>query len=285
MNSFYSLIKISTNPTSGDQITVGLLLKTENRFFLKFSDRRIAVSLRLRDEEDRFFSFFKNQLENRISEFNSNSSKIKSELFPPQSFLTSDFFSHLKKSSNNLIQFSEPSIVSGDFSEEQFNKLYEIFVEKIPVTLSQESNKDEKLYINVEQKLIHKVEKKVHTNYDITPKIVPSLNFSYKLDCLGKNGSIISAKSLDFNFTPQTIERYLVRYEVVLSKLSEIYGNGGNKAFIIADEPTIKNSENFNIWEAIKKSPFFEVKSSDNANEIADYIEQKNARMFLPVEE
>lgn len=285
MNSFYTLIKISTNPTSGDQITVGLLLKTENRFYLKFSDRRITASLHLRDEEDRFFTFFKNQLENRIEMFNSEFTKNDSELFLPQTFLTSDFFSHLKKSSNNLIQFSEPSIISGDFSDEQFNKLYEIFVEKISVAISQERNKEEKLYKNVEQKLIRKVENIVHTNYDITQKIIPSLNFSYKLDCLGKNGSIISAKSLDFNFTSPTIERNLVRYEVVLSKLSDVYGNGGNKAFIIADEPVAKNSENFNIWEAIRKNSFFEVVSSDNAEEVADYISQKNARMFLPIEE
>jgi len=283
MNSFYTLIKISTNPTSGDQLTVGLLLKTENRFYLKFSDRRIAVSQRLRDEEDRFFSFFKNQLENRIEDFNSELIKNASQLFLPETFLTSDFFSHLKVSSNNLIQFSEPSIISGDFTEEQFNKLYEIFVEKTSVTISHERNKEEKLYKNIGQKLIHRVENKVHTNYDITQKIIPSLNFSYKIDCIGRNGAIISAKAIDFNFTPTTIERNLFRHDIILSKLFDFYGNGGNKAFIIADEPSIKNSENFNIWEAIQKNKSFEIISSENANEVADYIEQKNAGLFLPV--
>jgi len=285
MNSFYTLIKISTNPTSGDQITVGLLLKTENRFYLKFSDRRIAASLRLRDEEDRSFSFFKNQLENRIENFNSELTNNTAELFLPETFLTSDFFSHLKVSSNNLIQFSEPSIISSDFTEEQFNKLYEMFVEKASVSISHERNEEGKLYNNVEQKLIRKVENKVHTNYDINQKIIPSLNFSFKLDCVGKNGAIISAKSFDLNSTSPTIERNLVRLEIVLYKLSAVYGNGGNKTFIIADEPEGKNSENFNIWETIKKNQSFEVLSSDNANEVADYIEQKNAGRFLPIQE
>lgn len=283
MNSFYTLIKISTNPTAGDQITVGLLLKTENRFYLKFSDRRITASLRLRDEEDRFFTFFKNQLENRIEVFNSELTKNTVELFLPETFLTSDFFSHLKVSSNNLIQFSEPSIITGNFTEEQFNKLYEIFVEKASVSISHERNREEKLHKNVEQKLIHRVENKVHTNYDITQKIIPSLNFSFKLDCIGKNSAIISAKAFDFNSTSPTIERNLVRLEIILSKLSDFYGNGGNKAFIIADEPDVKNSENFNIWEAIKKNRSYEVVSSDNADEVADYIEKKNAGLFLPI--
>ena len=285
MNSFYTLIKISTNPTAGDQITVGLLLKTENRFYLKFSDRRISASLRLRDEEDRFFTFFKNQLENRIEVFNSELTKNGAELFLPETFLTSDFFSHLKVSSNNLIQFSEPSIISGDFTEEQFNKLYELFVEKASPAITHERNREEKLYKNVEQKLIRKVENKVHTNYDITQKIIPSLNFSYKLDCIGKNGAIISAKAIDFNFTPTTIERNLFRHDIILSKLFDFFGNGNNKAFIVADEPDVKNSENFNIWEAIQKNQSFEVISSDNANEVADYIEQKNAGHFLPIQE
>jgi len=284
MNSFYTLIKISTNPTSGDQITVGLLLKTENRFYLKFSSRKITASLRLRDEDDRFFSFFKAQLENKISNFNSELAKDDSALFHPQTFLTSDFFSHLKISSNNLIQFSEPSIISDVFSEEQFNKLYEMFVEKISSSNSKEQNKEEKLYNNVEQKLIRKVENKVHTNFDITQKIIPSLNFSYKLDCLGKNGSIISAKSIDFNSSPSSIDHNLIRYEIVFSKLSDIYGNGEKKTFIIADEPVTQKSENYNIWEEIIKNKSFDVISSVNAEEIADYISQTNARMFLPIE-
>lgn len=282
MNTFYTLIKISTNPSSGDQITVGLLLKTKQRFYLKFSERKINLSLRLYEEDERFFNFFKAQLENKVNEFNMQLSGVDNNFFHPETFLTSDFFSHLNKSSNNLVQFSEPSIVSGDFTEEQFNKLYEIFVEKLLERSNKEMAKDERFFRNVEEKLIRKVENKIHTNYDINSKIISTLNFSFRLDCIGKNGSIISAKSLDFNSSSQIIERNLIRYEVVLSNLCN--SDTERKAFLIADEPENKKKENYNIWETInKKSDVFEIVNSEEADKIAHYIDKNSAKKFLPV--
>ncbi len=282
MNTFYTLIKISTNPSSGDQITVGLLLKTKQRFYLKFSERKINLSLRLYEEDERFFNFFKAQLENKVNEFNMQLSGVDNNFFHPETFLTSDFFSHLNKSSNNLVQFSEPSIVSGDFTEEQFNKLYEIFVEKLLERSNKEMAKDERFFRNVEEKLIRKVENKIHTNYDINSKIISTLNFSFRLDCIGKNGSIISAKSLDFNSSSQIIERNLIRYEVVLSNLCN--SDTERKAFLIADEPENKKKENYNIWETInKKSDVFEIVNSEEADKIAQYIDKNSAKKFLPV--
>ncbi len=282
MNTFYTLIKISTNPSSGDQITVGLLLKTKQRFYLKFSERKINLSLRLYEEDERFFNFFKVQLENKVNEFNMQLSGVDNNFFHPETFLTSDFFSHLNKSSNNLVQFSEPSIVSGDFTEEQFNKLYEIFVEKLLERSNKEMAKDERFFRNVEEKLIRKVENKIHTNYDINSKIISTLNFSFRLDCIGKNGSIISAKSLDFNSSSQIIERNLIRYEVVLSNLCN--NDIKSTAFLIADEPENKKKENYNIWETInKKNDVFEIVNSEEADKIAQYIDKNSAKKFLPV--
>jgi len=284
MKSYYTLIKISANPTTRDLITVGILAATEENIILRFSDRKINAILRLIDEDDKLFSFFRKQLEDHISKANIQLKQNVSKLIQLPTFLTSAFFSHLNSMSKNLIQFSDPSPVDSTFSQENFDKLYSIFVDKSIENNQVETVKEDKLFINVQEKLVNKVSNKVHTNIEINHRIIPSLYFSLKLDCLGKNGSIVAAKSIDFNATAQTIEKNLIRFGVVLSKLNKNYGNSKNQAFLISDEPSTKESENYNIWESITQESPFDIIASDHADQVADIIQETNAQKFLPID-
>ena len=47
METFYTIIKIAPNPISGDNLSIGLLLRNSERFWLHFSDEKKAVAKRL----------------------------------------------------------------------------------------------------------------------------------------------------------------------------------------------------------------------------------------------
>lgn len=279
MKSFYTLIKFSTNPVSSDQITIGLLLRSENKFYLKFSDFQIKAALRLIEDDSNFLNYFIKQLESRISEVNTSIQNSNSLLFDMPYLLTSDFVSHLSKSSNNRIIFTEPSLVSKDINEEDFNKMFSLFVHKIDSTDEEESNKGSKLVSNIQQKLLSKVENLIHTNYTIDNKIIDSLFFRINLDCIGKNGSIIAAKSIDLSLSPQTIDKYLSHYSFVITKLK----TNSDSFYLIADEPESKSSDNYKFWEAINKEELYKVVHSENSDRIANEVEEKGATTFLPI--
>src|ERR1035438_8309381 len=223
MKSFYTLIQISPNPSAGDLITVGLLLKTGKKFYLEFSDNKIRIAQRFLGLEESLIFYFKKQLENEISLMNEKLLDKTSGLFDDISKITPEYFSYLNKISNNLIQFSKPSLIDADFNDEQFLKFYRMMVDKTEFDVSLEVIEESKLSLNVRNKLIKRVEKKIHTNIDIDKNILPSLNFSLNIDCIGRNGAIIAAKSLDFNAKTQVIERNIIRYDIILSKLNEKY--------------------------------------------------------------
>jgi len=280
MHSYYVIIKIATNTTSGDSISVGLLAFNGKNFTIKFSDRKINAAMRLIDD-NKLFGYFKKQIEERVKEENIKSSTNSNQLFNQKAFLSSDFFAHLKKSSNNLVQFSNPSLIKDIIGEKQFYKLFELFVDKFEEEMLLHKNKSELFNKNIETKLIHRIEPRVHTNITINAKMVPSIYFPFTFDCLGKNGAIVSVKAIDFNNQPQTIDKNLMRYQMLLPKLYDRYSKNNNRAFIIADEPEIKKSEAYNIWEIINSNPDYEVKNSEEVEMVAEFIEESNAQKFL----
>lgn len=285
MNSFYSLIKFSTNPVASDHVTIGLLLRSDNNFFLKFSDRKIKGVLRLFDEDISFLDYFQKQLYARIDEANKDITRSKSQLFDIPSLLTADFVNHLNKSANNLIQFTEPSLISKSIDESEFKKLYALLVDKSEIDVFAFKEKSEKLQQNIYSNLISKVKDKIHTNYTIDNRLIPSIYFKIDLDCIGKNGSIIAAKSLDLEFSSPTIDRYLSHYSMIIPKLRSFSNNDADSFYLITDEPDSRSSENYKYWEAInKEEKLYKVIRSEESSKIVSEIENKDAKMFLPLE-
>lgn len=285
MKSFYTLIKFSTNPVASDQITIGLLLRSENKFFLKFSDRQIKGVLRLLDDEISIIDYFRKQLSTRIDEANVNIAHSKSQLFDIPSLLTSDFVNHLNKSSNNLILFSEPSLISKSVGEEEFNKLFSIFVDKTEYETFTLVDKSYKMKYNITEKLISRVKDKIHTNYSIDNRIIPSLYFKIDLDCIGRNGSLIAAKSLDLEMSSATIDKYLSHYSIVIPKLKSFSNRPEDSFYLIVDEPESRVSENYKYWEAVnKEKELYNVVPSEESDKIASEVEVKGAKTFLEEE-
>jgi hypothetical protein len=278
LNSFYTIIKLSPNPVSSDQISIGILLRSDSKFYLKFSERKINTVRKLLQGDFNLVKYFIKELEKEVDKANKILTEESNVLFNYDSILTSEFFLHLNRISQNLILFSEPSRIEGIDSEEKFNNLFNLFIDN-QSAISYKSPKSEALVKNVEEKLINRVKDKVHTRINIDKRIIPSLNFTLNIDAIGLNGDIISAKSLDFNKEYRTIETILYRYKIVLSKIEEKYSKR-KEAFIIADEPESKNSENYNIWEILHKESF-KVYPSEDAGKVAEYIEEKNVRKFI----
>jgi len=103
------------------------------------------------------------------------------------------------------------------------------------------------------------------------------------LDCIGKNGVITSAKSIDFSRNEQTIDKQISRYFQVSSLLAKYYQENRveSNLYIIGDEPNIINSKEHKIWEQIEKQKLIKIIHSEQSDIVANKIEEINAHQFL----
>ncbi len=145
--------------------------------------------------------------------------------------------------------------------------------------------KETKFHSIIQNKLIKRVQNKVHTNLELTPEKLPGLYFNFNIDCIGLNGDLISAKAIPFHKKYETIDREISHYFGVMSILKKLYTplKPVDKFYIIGDEPSDVNSKEHRTWENIKKNSAVSLLYAEQADIVAEEIEEKNATQFLAI--
>lgn len=135
----------------------------------------------------------------------------------------------------------------------------------------------------IERKLISKVNKNVHTNYKFIPEVFPSIYFSYEMDCIGLNGSLIGAKSLSFEKSVQSLDKDISHYFTLISSLSSKYNKSlkDNSFYLISEEPGMIGSKEHKLWESVGLNELISVIHLEESNKVADKIIEKKAAKFL----
>jgi len=102
------------------------------------------------------------------------------------------------------------------------------------------------------------------------------------MDCIGLNGSFVGAKSLPLDSSIQTLEKNVSHYVTLIAFLSQQYQKdlSKNKFFLITDEPQ-QNTHEHRFWEEMKDVPSFEMIPSDEAEKVAEVVENTGATVFL----
>ncbi len=107
----------------------------------------------------------------------------------------------------------------------------------------------------------------------------------FNIDCIGLNGAFTGAKSIPFYKKNETIDKELSHYFSLISTLNLMYPDRdtGDKFYIIGDEPSDVNSKEHRTWENIKKNNAVSLLYAEQADIVAEEIEEKNAKHFLAV--
>jgi hypothetical protein len=285
MNSFYSIIKIARGQTSHDSIAIGLIAFLDSRYEILFSDRKIKIARNLVGDDSDLIDFFETQLIRWIASLNKSINDSASLIFPGKT-IDENYFDYLNRYSNNLIQFSKPITLGNPIDASGFKKLFSLLIDNEIKTHLEKQIDYEDFTERIRIKLIEEVKEKVHVYAKLTEKEIPSLYFPFEMDCIGMNGVITAAKSIDFNRTDVSIDHNLSHYFQVSSLLVRSYGKAkeDNNFFLIADEPSIVNSKEHQIWEKLKKQQQFILINSEESGLVTSKINETKAHKFLNFE-
>lgn len=286
METFYTIIKIAPNSIAGDSLSIGLLLRDGNRFWLHFSPEKKSLAKQLLAGKGDIVDFAVKQIQQKVEEANETLRSEQNSLFVITQLLTSDRFNHLSTYANGIVRFTEPSFLNDTITDEKFVKLFQLLVDKTFQKEKPEVDpKETKFKATVEKKLIKRVQNKVHTNLELTPEKLPGLFFNFNIECLGKNGAFVGAKVIPFNKKNETIDKELSHYLGLITTLGLKFPDrkGNDKFYIIGDEPLDVNSREHRTWENIKNNPAVTLLYAEQSDVVAEDIEKSNATQFLEV--
>jgi hypothetical protein len=282
MKAFYSLVKVSPNPSAGDSLTVGIIVADQYGVYIKFSADKLSITHTLLNQNFALVQFVVKQLKLKVEEAKLIIAENKNRLFDHNHFFHAEYFDYLNRYSNNLVQFSKPFDLFDAVTTENVNKLFLLFVDDKEKSTRKNDNDQEKLFLRkIEEKLVGRVQNKVHTNICFDDKIIPSLYFRFEMDCIGRNGVFTGAKSLYFNKTIQTLHTQISDYITLITELEKNYDQTmDNNFYLITDEPQ-KRSKEHALWEKVKSLNKIKLISSDESELVAEYIKNSGAKTFL----
>jgi len=282
MKTFYSIIKISPNSAAGDSLSVGLFVRSGNRFWLNFSEAKKRISKSLLSANHSAIDFAIKQIRQKINEEGHETKKRENGLFFYSDSLDISYFSYLSQHTNGLVQFTAPVSLKDEMNDENFKKLYSVLIEKEEPVELEIKFQEKEFKKRVDKKLINRVKDKVHTNQKFDKGIIPSLFFNYEMDVIGKNGSLTGAKAIPFTKSQQTLDAQVSHYIILIENLSKKFQKEKNNNFyLIADEPAELKSPEHKLWESLHSQQPFTLIGSEEAEVVAKKIEDTHATTFL----
>lgn len=277
MESFYSLVKIVANQASGDSLTIGIIVRTHDGFMYKFSKTKKSIARALLPGRGRQVDVIEKQITAKLDETNAS----------PTSFTrlgAQEYFTYLSRYSNGVLSFSPPAVLGGSFNNATLDKLYALFVDGTESTTNDFTQVQFTTFKErIETRLISRVENRVHTKVTFGPGQFHSLFSSFEMDCVGKNGVLIGAKSLFMGQSKQTLASHVQTYMNVILHLSADYDADikDNKFYLIADEPSDRESPQHKVWQNLQREELLTVIPSTQSGEVADDILNSHAGKFL----
>lgn len=281
MKPFYSLVNLSPSIATNDQVAIGMVLFNGSTFESYFSNRKKKAAYALLNDKNVNLNFIIKQIKEKCTSLNEELKDAR--LFNVvKQFTDGSYFNYLNSYSNGILQFSKPNLLSEKNGLVELEKMIsflfnETLLREVPEITQSNFN------VQIEEKLIRRVEQKVHTHYKFNNANLPSIFFSYELDCIGQNGALIGAKSLSFDKSFDTLEKTVSHYYALISTLSANYNKNllDNKFFLIVKEPESNSSKEHKLWESVKTNKVIAVVEPEESNQVADLIEQKKAGKFL----
>lgn len=283
MKKFYSIVKLSPHVVTEDSVAIGIVFFDGNDFRTYFSQHKIKVAVKLNRSLSVNIKQITQDITLKCEQLNQNNSKDLL-INEAQSYEQPSYFHYLSRYANGLIQFSSPNAFVGEMNDRLFSKfILNLFNDDIELKEEKKINVESKHKTIIEKNLIRLVENKIHTYYNFNPTTAEDIYFSLEMDCIGKNGALIGAKSLSFEKSRATIDTHLSHYFALIVTLSNRYDLNPreNSFYMISEEPKIVGSSTHKIWEVVKKHELIKMIHPEEAGLVANHILEKKATTFL----
>lgn len=229
MKSFYTLIKVRTNQLSGDSLTIGVVVFNEFKFKVQFSNQKISTAKSLVDIDNKFFNLIIKEIKLKLESSNNDFDLYKNGLLSVDHKFNDTYFDYVARYSNGIIEFTTPKFILLKDPDKEFSRIFSMFVDKSIFSndlITEKKIIEENFQRKIKTNLIDRVEEKVHTNIKLDHDVIPTLINTFELDCVGKNGVLIGAKSISFNQSKDTIHKNLNTYISIIAHLSKKYHKG-----------------------------------------------------------
>jgi hypothetical protein len=283
MKPFYTIIQLAPNTATNDAVGIGMLLFDGFKFRHYFSHNKLKPAKKLLQNKEVNIKFLLAQIEEKFECINNDHKEFKL-FFNFEKLSDISYFEYLNKYSNGILRFGKPIALYETLDDVAFSKLVQfLFGETITQQAVAFKEIFEQSQAVIYDKLISVVEDKVHTHFHFNPEVFPTIYFTYEMDCIGMNGSLVGAKSVSFNRSIQTIDKDISHYFALLSSLSSRYNKSlkENDFFLITEEPSEIGSKEHQLWETIKLNDLIQVIHPEESDIVADLVLEKNAEKFL----
>ena len=283
MAAYYSILSVLIRPELQEKISVGLLLFDEQKIFFNYSkNKQLACKSLLPDDGYALLKDSIKNIENKaINENDLLGSKSGKQLTLQDEMLLNSFspsyVSYLSRYNNNILSFTDPKQIDIEASNAVFKKLFSKFIDAseaiesgVPKLRSIEVFKD----VN-RPRLIN------HFNIDqkVTSKEIQNLIMPVKVDLLGQNGMPVYVQTIDMDRRAYDIE-----YDIgVLLSLHAAFDQNKTKSqgFVMAQEPSKSDKEQYDIWSELSKSSLFEYIDVSEGEKIIEYAEKYNVHPLI----
>lgn len=291
MTPFYTLLRVVPNPASGEAVVVGVVLFDGSQYRMRVSQRKTKLAILLARENEAPVWFALQRLQGRVEQDTAarRQTMLTGEVPVSGSLLARGDWEYLSRYSNGALHVDAPLpavLFEGEDGETVFDQLYSNLVDQKAEFKRKRVNALVKPPVRA---MIERVKPKVHTNIELSPRLLESLFFKLRLDCIGMNGSIIGAHSLPLEqLAIGTLQQHLTECRLALKSLTDAYKPkepGRNVLYLFVDEPDSEaDADKHKFWRAIQGDPVMPVRPTDAAEEVAEKIERSGAGKFLNVD-
>ena len=278
MRSHFSIISACIRPEIGERIAIGLVLVGGNRVFLQFSKNKQSLLKSLLTANALDF------LKETIRQITAESGRVnrgKSELFIEDkinnSIFSENYIAYLNRYSNNLLNFSSPSIIELEANDQLFGTLFKKYVDEF--AFATESTK-ENPFETIKTKFFPSVSRFFNIDSEVTAEQIPHLAMPLSVDMIGMNSEPVYAQTVDLCRRNYDIQSDLG----ILAMLNQACKTG-SKGFLISTEPNkslyFKQHE---LWRDLRKNDLAEFVDISEVEKIHEYATEHGVRPLVEVE-
>lgn len=278
MRSHFSIISACIRPEIGERIAIGLLLVGGNRVFLQFSKSKQLLLKNLLSANS--FGFLKDtirQITNESERVNQSESELFIENKINQSVFSENYITYLNRYSNNLLNFSPPSIIELEANEQFFGILFKKYVDEF--AFATEIIK-ENLFEKIKNNFFPSVSEFFNIDSEVTAEQIPHLAMPLSVDIIGMNSEPVYAQTVDL-----CRQNYYIQNDLgILAMLNQACYNK-SKGFLISSEPDKSlYLKQHNLWRNLRENDLAEYVDISEVEKIHQYASVHRVRPLIVME-
>ncbi|UOE41187.1 hypothetical protein MTP09_00650 [Chryseobacterium suipulveris] len=282
--NFLSIIYLETNSTTSEKISLGLLGVSEKHIFLKYSENKIKIAEKLAGSSfEKLVKFSLNSIKKQISI--ANNDFVENKLFDSNHQFKQEYITYLSKYAQGLFQFEAPKPYSGELNKNTFEKLFQKFI-----SMAEPEFKKTNFYNEVKSYVKKSaIYEKVDVDYNLDPKLIPSLIAKENVSFISKNGNIMAAQLVDFNSNEDLVKQHIYEFRSIVDSLEgfakeQISKNHKGNYIMLFNKPekNTKQEKLLNHLKSLEKQEDipFKVEESNYIEKIEEKILKEDYQKF-----